>query len=261
MDVVRIPLSETLRMGGRKVDAATVQTLKESIAAVGLLSPIVVTRAVRNDGPTKIDTYRIVAGRHRVEATRELGWTEIDAVILDADAQHVELCEIDENLARAELTPAQRAQAHVRRRELMIELGLVHDKGRGGDRKSNANLAIDSYLDVAAAELGTSKRTVVRDLSRGEKIDPEVLAEIESTKLDTGANLDLLASTPLAEQRGQLEQLRSKVRPAADPLNDPEAHEKQLAALMSAWNRAAAVVREEFLLRIDTPVFDKGRAA
>jgi len=50
------------------------------------------------------------------------------------------------------------------------------------------------------------------------------------------------------------------VRPAADPLNDPEAHEKQLAALMSAWNRAAAVVREEFMLRIDRPVFDRGAA-
>lgn len=35
----------------------------------------------------------------------------------------------------------------------------------------------------------------------------------------------------------------------------------QYAALVSLWLRTSAVVRQEFLLRIDTPVFDKGRAA
>lgn len=258
MDVVRIPVAEAKRVGGRKVDAATVQTLKESMAAIGLLSPIVVTHAIRNDGPSKVDTYCIVAGRHRVEAARSLGWTEIDAVVVDMDAQHAELCEIDENLARAELSPSQRAQAHARREELMMELGLARPRGRPGKDADSASL---SYADQTAASLGVSKRTVQQDLARGKKIDPEVLSQVENTRLDTGATLDVLAATPREMQATKLAELRKPIRPAPDPLNDPEAHEKQLAALMSAWNRAAGVVREEFLLRIDQPIFDKGRAA
>lgn len=34
----------------------------------------------------------------------------------------------------------------------------------------------------------------------------------------------------------------------------------QLAALMAAWNKASAEARQEFLDRIDTPVFDRSAA-
>lgn len=261
MDVVRIPLAEARRMGGRKLDAATVSTLKDSMAAIGLLSPIVVTHAVRNDGPTKVDTYSIVAGRHRVEAARELGWTEIDAIVLELDAQHAELCEIDENLARAELSPAQRAQAQARRKEIMVELGLVSRPGKGGDRRSNDNLSLGSYASQAADALGVDKRTVEREVARGEKIAPDVLAEVQGTKLDTGATLDALAAMPMAEQPARLAELRKPVRPAPDPLNDLEVFETWLNAMMRVWNKGSPAFRQAFLDRVDTPVFDKGRAA
>jgi septal ring factor EnvC (AmiA/AmiB activator) len=39
-----------------------------------------------------------------------------------------------------------------------------------------------------------------------------------------------------------------------------EAHEKQVANLMSAWNKASKEAREDFLSRIDTPVFDRSAA-
>lgn len=35
----------------------------------------------------------------------------------------------------------------------------------------------------------------------------------------------------------------------------------QVAALMSAWNKASAEARTEFMARIDTPVFDRSEAA
>jgi hypothetical protein len=37
---------------------------------------------------------------------------------------------------------------------------------------------------------------------------------------------------------------------------DEEACENQVAALMSAWNKASAEARQEFLDRIDTPIMD-----
>lgn len=179
---------------------------------------------------------------------------------MDGDADDAELWEIDENFARAELTEAQRADHHARRRRIMVAKNLVHDEKPGRPRKGD-NLS--SYSDDAAAAFGVDRRTVQRDLARGKKIEREILQAVAGTDLDKGVVLDELARTPREEQRAKLEDLqraRSQVRLAPDPLNDPEAHEKQLAALMSAWNRAAAVVREEFLLRIDQPVFDRGAA-
>lgn len=204
MDVRRIPLSETNRFGGRKVDAAALSLLKESMATVGLLNPIIVTKTVRQDGPTSIDTFQIVAGKHRTQAARELGWTEIDAVIVDLDTAHAELCEIDENLARAELGDAERATSHRRREEIMVGLGLVSS---GPGRKNSENSSQLAYARQASEALGVSKRTVEKDLARGKKIEPEVLAEVSGTSLDKGVVLDELASTPKEDQRAKLAEI------------------------------------------------------
>lgn len=243
----------------RALDPSNVARLKASIAEIGLQTPITVMALPEGDDTRMI----LVAGAHRLEALRQLGEDVADCIVLPPDQDAADLWEIDENFARAELTDAQRADHHARREAILVRRGLVSTAG--GDRRSNGqNVHLKSYAKKTADDLGVDERTVRRDLSRGKNIAPEVLSEVTGTDLDKGVVLDELARTPLSEQSAKLASIRdqrSQVRLAPDPLNDPEAHEKQLAALMSAWNRAAAVVREEFLLRIDAPVFDKGRAA
>lgn len=51
------------------------------------------------------------------------------------------------------------------------------------------------------------------------------------------------------------------VPPAPAPINVEDAIEKQVGALMNAWNKAGPEARERFLEQIDTPVFDNTRAA
>jgi hypothetical protein len=94
---------------------------------------------------------------------------------------------------------------------------------------------------------------------------------IRGTKLDTGTYMDKLKSMPgsdqfKAAQRDLLQlrhqervamQARTKIKVADAPLNDEAAQERQVAALMSAWNKASAEARQEFLDRIDTPVMDR----
>lgn len=244
---------------GRPVVKGHVQTLAESLKAIGLQSPITVRPCVRVRDGRDADVYEIVAGRHRYEAAVSLNWKEIDAFVMEGDPDDAELWEIDENFARAELTPAQRADHHSRRQRILISRGVV--AARGGDRKSSQVESLKSYAEEAAETLGVGLSTIRRDIGRGQRIDPAVLADIAGTDLDKGVVLDRLAVTPREQQRALVEQMRSTVRLAPDPLNDPEAHEKQLAALMSAWNRAAGPVREEFMLRIDRPVFDGARIA
>lgn len=250
------------KVDGRPLIRPHVVMLAESLRAIGLQSPITVRPCQRIRDGREADAFEIVAGRHRYEAALSLSWTTIDAVVMDASADDAELWEIDENFARADLTEAQRADHHVRRMRILLAKGIIN--GRGGDRKSNSkDGSLKSYVSEAAAATGSGYSTVARDLARGQKIDPEILSQITGTELDKGVILDELARVPADRQSEKLAEIaarRSLVRPAPDPLNDPEAHERQLAALMSAWNRAAAVVREEFLLRVDLPVFDRGGA-
>ena len=241
----------------RAVDPARVSALTASIADLGLRTPITVVRSQR-DGD---ECYRLVAGAHRLEAVRQSGEDYIDAFVMDGDADDAALWEIDENFARAELTDAQRAEHHVRREEILKRKGLVSN-GRGGDQSEKSSLR--SYARQASDTLGVSKRTVEKDLARGKKIAPDVLSEVAGTDLDKGVVLDELARTPADQQREKLSEIAARHMKsrslAPDPLNDAEATEKQLSALMSAWNRAGPEARERFLATVDTPVFDRGRA-
>lgn len=245
----------------RAVDPGRVSALAASIAEIGLRTPVTVT--VGNDADGEV-IYRLVAGAHRLEAVLSRGSDYIDAFVMDGDADDAALWEIDENFARAELTDAQRAEHHVRREEILKRKGLVI--AHGGNRKSTHQIGdLKGYAEQAADTLGVSANTVRRDLRRGKNITPEVMAEVAGTALDKGVVLDELASTPRDQQPAKLSEIASRglvsrVRTADDPLNDLEATERQLAALMAAWNRAGADARRKFLDRVDTPVFDRGAA-
>jgi len=162
-------------------------------------------------------------GQHRYEAAKSLGWREIAAFVSGADDAHAELWEIDENLIRAELTDSQRAQAHARREEIMVGLGLVATVGANQHSRASANSAKASYADKAAADLGVSRRTVAQDLARGKKIAPEVLAEVSGSALDKGVVLDELAATPRADQRAKLAEITLRRQEAGRVRKDAEA--------------------------------------
>jgi ParB-like chromosome segregation protein Spo0J len=261
VETSRLPIADIQpASSARDLVSAKLPALVQSIKAIGLRSPITVRAAVNLVGGRPACGFQIVAGRHRYEAVKQLGWTEIDCFVMEGSADDAELWEIDENFARAELTDAQRADHHARRRRILIDKGIVH-AGRGRPDKS-ANLAV--YVDHASETLGMSKRAVERELARGEKITPDVLAEVTGTALDKGVVLDELARTAPADQADKLAEIAARYKAkqplAADPLNDLEATEKQLAALMSAWNRAGPEAREKFLATVDGPVFDRGRS-
>ena len=85
----------------RDLDMAAVETLAESIDAMGLRTPI----TLRRDG----DALLLVAGAHRLEAAKRLGWEYIDADIVENwSALEARRWEIAENLHRADLTALQR---------------------------------------------------------------------------------------------------------------------------------------------------------
>lgn len=235
-------------LDGRAVIKPAVARLVESISAIGLQSPITVRPSLQFANGREIDAYQIVAGRHRYEAARALGWDEIDAFVMEATDDDAELWEIDENFARADLTDAQRADHHVRREAILVRKGLVSVGSRGGDRRSNDKL---SYGTQTAAALGVDKRTVQRDLARGKNISPEILAEVTGTDLDKGVVLDELARTPQAAQTKKLIEIRE--RQDAEKLN--RYADKQVA------RSNARVAAEIVFANLDLDQIDALRAA
>jgi len=250
------------RTDARAIDTDTVSGLVESIGAVGLINPI----RVRETG----DGWEVIAGVHRLEACKARGLAEITCDVVTDDDLHAELAMIDENLCRAELSPSDRARQTARRKAIYEELNpdTIQYVAGGKARQETASDKL-SFAAATAEATGRDARTVQRDAERGQKILPEVLDMIAGTKLDTGTYMDKLKSLPgsdqfKAAQRDLLhlrhlerqQQTRAKVKIADAPLNDEAAQERQVAALMAAWNKASAEARQEFLARIETPVMD-----
>lgn len=203
---VSIPTSVVYpRAEGRPVVKAHVSVLADSLKAIGLQTPITVRACTRVRDGRDADAYEIVAGRHRYEAALSLNWTEIDAFVMEGSADDAELWEIDENFARAELTEAQKADHHARRRRILLAKGIVSDK-RGPKISSSGKV----YSEEASKALGVSPHSVNKHIWRGEKIAPEVLSEVSGSDLDNGRVLDELAAAPRAQQPTLLDEIRAR---------------------------------------------------
>jgi ParB family chromosome partitioning protein len=93
-----------------------IDAIAESMKTVGQLQDILLCERLGHG-------YWVVAGHHRLEAARKLKWDTVRCTILeDIDADEAELIEIDENLIRAELSPAEQALHITRRKELYEKL-------------------------------------------------------------------------------------------------------------------------------------------
>lgn len=75
-------------------DLGDLEPLKESLRTYGLLNPI-----------TLNNKYELIAGERRLQAAKQLGWTNINAVIQNnlSDIEELEM-ELEENNQRKEFT-------------------------------------------------------------------------------------------------------------------------------------------------------------
>jgi ParB/RepB/Spo0J family partition protein len=102
---ISIPVGKIISESNRKHGGmGNIDVLAESIKTEGLISP-----------PTVVDcgdgTYRIIAGRRRIEAVRQLKWKEVTArVIAEADADRLESIGLSENVNRQEMHPLDEAE-------------------------------------------------------------------------------------------------------------------------------------------------------
>jgi N6-adenosine-specific RNA methylase IME4 len=149
--------------------------------------------------------FRVVAGRHRCEAAQRIGLGAMRSVVLPystvEDKLRAELIEIDENLARRNLTLAMEAALTARRKGIYEQ--LHPETAHGGDRRSsrqNGDLKNDSddkrFTEAQAEITGKSERSVQRAAARGQALGVDALSRVTNTSLDKGDELDALAKLP-----------------------------------------------------------------
>ncbi len=183
----------------RQINDDTVVMLAQSMESNGLLQPVLARAAPVLRGGVFVPGHRLIAGAHRVVAARRLGWLTIEARIIDQSITNIEaeLIEIDENLCRAELTPAQRAAAIKRRKQIWDALHPSGGTNCPTGRKPDGTFGDgqQAFAAETAAVSGQPKRDINRHLARAEALGDD-LEKVAGTCLDKGVELDALKTWP-----------------------------------------------------------------
>jgi ParB/RepB/Spo0J family partition protein len=135
----------------RGVDRGQMRQLSESMKQIGLLNPITVW-VEANGTPLDRKRVHLIAGVHRLEAAKALGWQKIETRVVQMDRINRQLWEIDENLCRAELSKAEKAQFLCWRAELIEER-----KNRIGELTNRLN---EIEADLQNGEIAEAERVL-----------------------------------------------------------------------------------------------------
>lgn len=170
-----------------RCDDDTVIRLMDSIQRIGLQTPI----SVRWVG----DNLMLVAGRHRLEAVRRLGWDTVDCTMLTGTDDEARMWEIAENLHRADLTALERDE-HIAEWVRLADskpgqLGPVLNVGGRGK---------EGGINAAARELGIAETTAKR-ATKVAGLTPEAKAAARETGLDKNQSALLKAAKEDGEEQ------------------------------------------------------------
>lgn len=89
-------------------DLGDIEPLKDSLRRYGLLNPITID-----------SKYHLIAGERRLEAAKSLGWTNINAVVINNITPLTKLeLELEENNQRKEFTDAELLEGYKRLEKL-----------------------------------------------------------------------------------------------------------------------------------------------
>ncbi|MHC4894121.1 MAG: ParB/RepB/Spo0J family partition protein [Planctomycetota bacterium] len=159
--------SEYLRKG------TDVSALKKSIESIGLIHPVTIN--AQNE---------LLAGARRVQAARELGWTEIPVHVVEREALEQELISIDENLVRTPLTALELEKSLNRGREIYEQLHPAANKvdistaelsrEEKAEQKVKEEQDQDSFAAVTAEKTGLSKSVIKGAIMRDALAAPGV---------------------------------------------------------------------------------------
>ncbi|PTE19513.1 chromosome partitioning protein ParB [Cereibacter changlensis JA139] len=242
----------------RPVSEAGVESLIASVTELGVLKDPIHLRK-KKDGK-----LYLMAGAHRLEVARRLGWEEISAKVwTGATDDWALLMEIDDNLAGAEMNALDTAVFLATRKQVYERLHPETRRGMAGAaaRWDATDTMAVAFVKATAEKFGLSDRHVYRMAAAGRSIAPEQIKALRAapkpvslkdlTELakigDTYERDTVIERLAAGEAKSAAEAWRSlKADLAGAPLHhDPV--EDQYKALRAAWSRASAAARRRWL--------------
>lgn len=243
----------------RPVSEAGVESLIASIREIGVMKDAIHVRQ-RRDGQLVL-----IAGGHRLEAARRLGWDEIEAKVwADLTDDMARLMEIDDNLAGAEMNALDTAVFLATRKEVYERLHPEARRGFAGGKARHGQLtdtmSVSSFAAATAEKFGLTDRHVRRMIAAGSALSPRDVAQLRGAPRAVSLkDLAEIAKIGNPVERGDvvLRLSAGNAKSAADArrslrveagLEAPtrSTEDQQLLALLSAWERAGKAVRRRF---------------
>ena len=169
-----IPISSVTIANRIRKDLGDISALATNISELGLLSPILVNKQ-----------HQLLAGERRLTACRELGWTDIPAIIMEtADAERELAVEFAENRYRKDFNMEEVVDTGIRLERILSVKAQERIKAGKSDPSQNSDEGSGRTDDAVSNNLGMS-----RDTYRKMKYivdNRSVLSEGEYTDWNTG---------------------------------------------------------------------------
>ena len=216
-NVVNVSLDELQILGKRRpVDPIKVRILAGSMTSIGLQVPI----TVRRSQPTGVE---LVAGLHRVEAAKLLGWISIPGLLMDESQDIARRWQFEENLDRAELIAldyAEHIAGWVKCAHLQPRISGQDDQKVG---RPESGIALAARTLPVAGRTGEARRKAVE---RAMKIDA-IADEAKLLARTTGFADNQAALLAIAEEATPEAQLK-KVQELASRGRNPRKKKKPI---------------------------------
>ncbi|MBB4066244.1 ParB N-terminal domain-containing protein [Gellertiella hungarica] len=256
-DFARIPVS-SIHVGERQrpIDQDHAEAIAASMAERGLINPITVRRTPNaQKGATP---YTLVAGGHRLTAAKINEWTEIDAMVVTADAAQAVLIEISENLIRNDLSALNRALFVAKYRETIEEMvGNIHrgrpKKGHDGpifalpgkelSQRVQERLGISHRTYKRISQIAVHLHQDLRQAVRATEIEDDQSKLLKLAKLDVEAQLKLAAAM---REGATFKAAMALIAPKAEP-PALDLQGMLFARLSDIWSKADEATRRRFL--------------
>ena len=211
-----------------EVDTEAMAALGESMSTIGLKTPITIRWRTREIGPEWKHTEPVlVAGLHRLEAARSLGWPEIDCLVFDGDENEARMWEIAENLHRRVRNQIQRSAYIAEWVERAIAKSGQYVQKAGSGRPQGGTAAAARVLPVPGETAEARRKTIERSL-KVNSISPEAKEAASAAGLadNQQALLDIAKEVTKEAQMEMVAKLATHKRAKSEPATRKKAKPK-----------------------------------
>lgn len=259
----RVPIDQ-IEIGERlrPVSLPGVDSLISSIRDTGIMKDEI---HLRQKGRGTNKHLLLMAGAHRLEAARRLGWDTIPAKVwVDVTDDFAALMEIDDNLSGSDLNPLDLAVFLAARKAVYERLHPETKQGgdRGNQHTGGRQTEQSSFCHSIAMARGVTERQIRKITAVGQALSGKDVAELRfAFKPVLMADLEVLSKITEPDDRksaiwvfrnSTAKTLRDAIKlskRASDettaPPKDPV--EEAFKALSTAWKRAPKAVRKRFV--------------